>query len=351
MKKFTFLIVIVIGLTSCKNKEESLNKAFNETETLTHRACFINSDYLMGSAGKMLIIDSLLVTLDQNNNNFFHFFHIEKEEYIGNYGTKGQGPDEFLQPFSLFYSSPKDFFSYDIFDNSLKKIKIDSLEHGKIYYDKVISFNSIENSLVFPTKYGTYVGFGLYDSNMFKLIDSSGKDIGLFCEFPINKGTASKKIDNRNIALAYQGTLTMNSEKDKLVYAAVYGTILGFYDITGNSINENLLYVYDHPDFTVQNSNGGISSPITQETISAFRDIYPTENYVYTLYSGHKIAELREKAFSAKDIYVYDWQGVPIKHFITDIPINTIAITKDDKKMYAITYNPEPEIVVFDLSI
>jgi hypothetical protein len=58
----------------------------------------------------------------------------------------------------------------------------------------------------------------------------------------------------------------MNSEKDKLAYAAVYGTILGFYDIT-------------------------------------------------------------------------------------DIPINTVAVTKDDKKIYAIVYNPEPEIVVFDLSI
>ncbi len=164
----------------------------------------------------------------------FHVFDIKSNKYINNLGVKGQGPNEFLHPFSLIHHSSIDFVSYDLLDNSLKKIRIDSLMMGTIFYEKMISFNSISNSMVIPTKYSNYVGFGLYDSNMFKLIDLDGQDIGLFMDFPTDK--EKKKIDHRNIALGYQGSLAINPDRDKLVYASLYGTILGIYSIKEKSI-------------------------------------------------------------------------------------------------------------------
>ncbi len=131
--------------------------------------------------------------------------------------------------------------------------------------------------MVIPTKYSNYVGFGLYDSNMFKLIDLDGQDIGLFMDFPTDK--EKKKIDHRNIALGYQGSLAINPDRDKLVYASLYGTILGIYSIKEKSINQEFLLVYDYPQFTAQNEEGGMSSPITKDGISAFRD----SNYVLSL--------------------------------------------------------------------
>ena len=207
----------------------------------------------------------------------FHVFDIKSNKYINNLGVKGQGPNEFLHPFSLIHHSSIDFVSYDLLDNSLKKIRINSLMMGKIFYEKMISFNSISNSMVIPTKYSNYVGFGLYDSNMFKLIDSDGQDIGLFMDFPTDK--EKKKIDHRNIALGYQGSLAINPDRDKLVYASLYGTILGIYSIKEKSINQEFLLVYDYPQFTAQNEEGGMSSPITKDGISAFRD----SNYVLSL--------------------------------------------------------------------
>lgn len=349
MKNYIVCAFVIFVLFSCKNNTDSLTDLFKKTKTLNHNELICDSDYLMGSSGKMLIIDSILITLDYNNERMFHVFDIKNNKYINNLGVKGQGPNEFLQPYSLIYHSHIDFLSYDLLDNSLKKIRIDSLMNGTISYEKMISFNSISNLIVIPTKYNNYIGFGLYESNMFKLIDSDGKDIGLFMDFPTDKET--KTIDHRNIALGYQGSLAINMDRDKLVYASLYGTILGIYNIKENSINQEFLLVYDYPQFTVQNEGEGMSSPITKDCICAFRDIYATDKYIYSLYSGKTISKLGEKAFEAQNIYVFDWEGNPVIHYRLDVPINNMAVLSNNKRIYAISNLPEPTLIEFEIDL
>lgn len=351
MKNYFAITLFCFALFSCKNKTGSLYDVFNNIETVKHKKIINDSTYIIGSAGKMLIIDSLLITLDYRNEQLFHVFDIKNNIYINNLGIKGQGPGEFLHPFSLVYSSPHDFLSYDLLDNSLKLINLDSLKKGEVSYRKLLSFNSISNSSVFPTKYNNYVGLGLYTSNMFKLIDFYGNDIGLFMDYPIEKRKNSQKIDHRNFALAYQGVLNMSPNKNKIVYASNYGTILGIYNVNDSSIDQNFLLICDYPQYIVQNEEGGISSPITKEGISAFRDIYVTDKYIYSLYSGAKISELRERAFEAKDIYVFDWEGNPIVHYYLDVPINNIAVLPNNKKIYAISNLPDPTMIEFEIDL
>lgn len=349
MKKITTYLLIFLGLLSCSKSHNTINEIFKHNISLQHKKIIYDEDYLIGSSGKMLIIDSILITLDYNNERMFHVFDIKNNKYINNLGVKGQGPNEFLHPYSLIYHSHIDFLSYDLLDNSLKKIRIDSLMNGTISYEKMISFNSISNSIVIPTKYNNYIGFGLYESNMFKLIDSDGKDIGLFMDFPTDKET--KTIDHRNIALGYQGSLAINMDRDKLVYASLYGTILGIYNIKENSINQEFLLVYDYPQFTVQNEGGGMSSPITKDGICAFRDIYATDKYIYSLYSGKTISKLGEKAFEAQNIYVFDWEGNPVIHYRLDVPINNMAVLSNNKRIYAISNLPEPTLIEFEIDL
>ncbi|WP_158602663.1 BF3164 family lipoprotein [Proteiniphilum sp. X52] len=349
MKNYIVCSLVIFVFFSCENNTDSLTGLFNNTKRLNHNELTYESDYLMGSSGKMLISDSVLITLDYNNERMFHVFDIKNNKYINNLGVKGQGLNEFLHPYSLIHHSHIDFLSYDLLDNSLKKIRIDSLMKGAIFYEKMISFNSISNSMVIPTKHNHYVGFGLYESNMFKLIDADGEDIGLFMDFPTDKET--KKIDHRNVALGYQGSLAINPDGDKLVYASLYGTILGIYNIKEKSVSQEFLLVYDYPQFTVQNEGGSMSSPITKDGISAFTDIYVTDKYIYALYSGKTISKLGAKAFEAQYIYVFNWKGTPLICYHLDIPVNNIAIDPDNKKIYAISNLPEPTLVEFEIDL
>lgn len=330
---------------------KSLDDIFRKAEALVHHNSMNPSEYLMGAPVKMLLVDSILITLDYASESFFHVFNIKRNEYLGNWGSKGQGPNEFLQPFSLTYLSPRNFLSYDLFDNSIKKISIDALKKGEIIYDKALSFNSISNLAILPVKDNNYVSFGMYSSNMFKFLNTEGNEVGSFMDFPVEKKMDKKNIDNRNLAMAYQGTLAMNPSKDKFVYAVSSGTILGIYSINNISINQDFLLTCDYPQFTVDNPDGETSSPITKNAISGFLDVYVTDKYIYALYSGKNIVELREQAFEGEDIYVFDWNGHPIIHYSIDMPIKNIAVLPNNKKIYAIANNPEPILIEFKVNL
>lgn len=351
MKEIGTSLLIFLSLLSCSKNKTGIDEIFEQKISLEHKKKINENNYLIGSSGKMLIIDSLLITIDYSNEHLFHIFDIKNNQYLSNSGVKGQGPNEFLHPSSLIYFSPDYFLTYDLLDNSLKKVRIDSLLLGNVLYDKLITFNSISNLSVVPTKHRNYVAFGLYESNMFKLIDEQGEDVGMFMDFPIEKDKAKSNIDNRNIGLAYQGIININSDKDKIVYASFYSTILGIYNINTTSIDLNYLFAYDYPQYISQNNDKGMSSPITKEGISAFRDVFDTDKYIYTLYSGKKISESKEAAFEARDIYVFDWEGNSIAHYILDVPINNIAVLPNNSKIYALANLPEPTLIEFDINL
>ncbi len=353
MKKEILILSLLFIMFSCKEipNSKSLNATFKKSEALIHYNSMNASEYLMGSPVKMLHVDSLLIILDYASESFFHVFNVEKNKYLGNWGLKGQGPNEFLQPFSLTYLSPSNFLTYDLFDNSLKKISIDTLKAGKIIYEKVLSLNSISNLAILPVKDNNYVSFGMYNSNMFKILNSRGNKIGSFMDFPVENKTDKKNIDNRNLAMAYQGSLAMNPNRDKFVYVAYNATIFGIYSIENISINLDFLLTYNYPKFFVNNSDGETSSPITKEAINGFLDVYVNDKYIYALYSGKNIIEFKENANQGKEIYVFDWTGRPIIHYNLDIPIKNIAVLPTNKKIYAIANYPEPTLVEFNINL
>ena len=49
-------------------------------------------------------------------------------------------------------------------------------------------------------------------------------------------------------------------------------------------------------------------------------------------------------------LYVYTWEGEKVRQCKLDIPVSQIVVSEDDKTLYAIAYNPYPEVVRFDLS-
>ena len=350
MKQYLFIFIFIV-LYSCGNRNVNIYESFDSNEKITHKIGYDNSKYLMGLPGKMAVIDSLLTIIDYKSENLFHIFDINTNNYLGNYGSKGSGPNEFLHPYSIDYNSSNSFLMYDASNFTLYKVYLDSIAQGKLYSEVDFHSSTFGDVYVLPTKFSTYVSFGLYKTNMFKIMDSKDENIGYFCDFPLEDEVASKTIDNRNLALAYQGKMISNSKNDKFAYISFYATIVGFYDVYVDRIENNKLYAYDYPNFSINNDGGSFSSPINKDGICAFLDLYGTEKYVYTLYSGQIISQSKEEAFRGKDVFVYDWEGNPAMHYVLDIPISSIAITKDNKKMFAIAYNPEPELVMFDLSL
>ncbi|MES2828864.1 MAG: BF3164 family lipoprotein [Bacteroidota bacterium] len=78
------------------------------------------------------------------------------------------------------------------------------------------------------------------------------------------------------------------------------------------------------------------------KTRFGFTEISVTDNFIYALFSGYN--ENSGNAEFGKTLYIYDWEGTPIKKLTFDRLVSSIAVSDDDKTLYA--YDPVSQSIV-----
>jgi len=97
--------------------------------------------------------------------------------------------------------------------------------------------------------------------------------------------------------------------------------------------------------FNTINANGRDMLERTAETRFAFTNGTASDNFIYLLYSGnHEVEGAGNLNSTGKIIYVYDWEGRPVRKYTTSIFISCIAVTPDDSLLYG--YDSDTKKVV-----
>lgn len=72
------------------------------------------------------------------------------------------------------------------------------------------------------------------------------------------------------------------------------------------------------------------------------RAVSVTQEYIYVIYNDYTMGQMRDLTDKADErwhytdrIYVYDWEGNPVKCYRTDHPISTLAVSPDGRYAYA----------------
>lgn len=140
---------------------------------------------------------------------------------------------------------------------------------------------------IIETKKG-YIVSGLLDKDekeikRYALLDREGEYIKSFGDFPDDGNNSGNKCK----ALAYQGWIVYNPLLDRFATVTSSGAIFELYQI---DTTPNLLKSYhDIYPVYINDSRPGINSiKHGQENIIGYTDIYATDKYIYTLYSGKK---------------------------------------------------------------
>jgi hypothetical protein len=149
--------------------------------------------------------------------------------------------------------------------------------------------------------------------------------------------------------MAYQGHISTNPDRNRFAYAASYSDIIHFYEIAKADIRLIKKIENTFPEYTVEEKNGGVGAPIQSSNKNGYICVYSTNRYVYLLYSGRTWRDYQGEIFEADLLKIYDWKGNLQNTLQLDVPCRFFCVNPDDKKMWAITYNPDPSIVLFDL--
>ena len=339
MKTYVFLATCLLALlSSCSTKKEQKEVV---VQSLKHEL-LMGDEYLIGRVSDMTLMnDSIPVVINVASDKIFQVLDHSRKKLI-EVGNVGQGPDDFLLSFGLLPSAANAFSVSDINRRRFSTVYLNP-EDDSWRVEHHFKYDSIMHIYIKPIANNRYVATGIYDDCHLMLLDEKGTPLKGFGEWPY-QDEQEKKVPGTTRARVYQGKLEVSPSKDKLVFAVTSGDMLYFYRILPNgeleliSKQENAYAHYDH-------SSGAHYGTALHHHL----DACTTEDYVYTLYSGRSLKEHGMSCFQGNLIRVYDWEGNLVKKLQLDIDVKQMAVSMDNRKIYAIADLPDPVLVVFDL--
>lgn len=351
--KYTyFLIFLTISICfySCQSKEvPKLNSnmeyfsQFDEEQRITFQD---ELEFKEGLPYRLHLIDSTLVIFNAlgRKSSFFFNYTLNNKVLHKGYLKGGRGPGEALGCISNGVLNNKLLWVYDI---TLKKILITDLNE---------SLNNSTNSMIyheFPVKNNLYM-IELKDTlNYFGVGNRSSK-----YKIQKNKLESSIKLQefgeyeniNESFPLslfksAYESFIFSQPKGNKIALTYRFTDVLEIYDVDtqfGNGIKGPEGF---DPEYNRIMSENGYVMERNKKTKFAFVGGSSTEKYLYLLYSGK--LEVDENPNYANNIFVYDWNGKPIRKLTLDRDILCFTVSQDDKEIYA--YDPNTGNIVKSL--
>lgn len=287
-------------------------------------------DYLpfkKGQARKLFLSDSSLYIWANGSEEgyFFYVYDMKSKTQLGKYFTPGNGHGQLFSPFSGGVRKGMMW----LYDLNLDKIvtvspskETDRLEEYRIpqfYY----SLQLADSSLLWGAG-ADHSRYKLQQIDM--LTGKETKELGTFGHIPANIPFYSWKN-------AYESFLFIKPSGGKAALAARLTDLVEIFDLANGKSRQ--IHGPEHfpPAFRPIQSYGKDLAERISQTRFAFVNGAVTEQYIYLLYSGnhHESRYLDQGMY----IFVYDWQGNPIKRLTCDRYIKSFTVSDDDKTIYA----------------
>ena len=331
-----FLIICLFACTS-QGKQEK-----HQTISYKHRVLVHSDSCILGKPFLIALSDSILTVVDQNNEKMLYMFNVTSGKSLGGYVKRGQGPDEYYSISQL--GKWKDgLFFYDVNKRVVAEIGFkDSIQiKPKFNLGKDVHFS------LAPLDNDVFIASGFYQDGRFCILKDSGTKQEYFMDYP-SRDEAEKKVTNQIKFQAYSGNLVVHPSGNQFMFCTGMADMLSFYTYDNDKILLTKEINKTFPDYKYDNENKRFTG-FSAHSDEVYLYACGTEKNVYLLYSGKSYAEAGDRAFLSSRIDVYNWKGEKVKTLMLDIPIKSMVVSEDDKTVYAISMNPEPQIVAFDL--
>lgn len=358
MKKNIFYIIIVcLILSNCTGKKEQKEQEqeidwTEKTASLSNpKKIIVPTNPFATEIGFRLIDDQYIFsTLSFYQDQILYMYHLQNDtlNYINKITQKGNGPLEmnstsyvYQQPDkSLFLVSngysPKCFWLND--GDSSKITNLGAWE--------VINFPKESSGIM------AHIVLPLNDSRI--LIKTIGdvstpfayynKGDSVLTYFPYPYPETDTKTSNAQKAIMYAGRIHKHPKKNRIINTCQEGTYACILDIEKDSI-KTIKHIYNQlPEYTPAEDGSNIHP---KDNKRGFPCIAVTEQYIYLQKSNFVLSDLRKDnpnngypIWFDRTIYVFDWEGNPVKKYNLDTYVSSFVVDSNDKFIYAQTMDP-----------
>lgn len=346
MKTFinSILIIVLFTICSCSRKENYENAKnitkddFKNTTSLTGSA--LEFDSMVMRPISLHLYDSFLITINMRTDKVFHIFNRYSKQKIGERISMGQGPNEMIRPFfianndstiQIFELMSSSIYEYSIDEfisntdpNPIRKTKISELVYSKA--------SVLDNNIIISTS---------NHESLFSFYDLDGKKKKEIGKYPISNLIFS----NSEMVEAYRSSFVTNL-KDRFFVCYGWTDLIEIYNKNGELLNRTHGPAHFFPKIK-EHTDGNISSsnPIQGESMEAYSNPVNVGNEIFVLFKGYLFGEKNNDM--TNQIFVFDWNGNPIRIYLLDQDIFTFTVDEVNHKIYGISDIPEFHIIEF----
>ncbi len=328
--------IIIFFLTSCRDKDKivlnenmtSFSK-FPKEINVSFKELY---EYNKGIPKSLHTVDSTLIIFNVSHKieSFFYNYSLKSGQLSEGYLKKGRGPSEAIGGFCAGLIG-NDLWAYDL---TLKKIFITDKTKATTYKNPLFHIIPLKTDFynIALIDRDHFLVNGKEDSK-FKIqeIDSMGKVIAEFGEFkhiPADMPLGALKD-------ACHSFFFLKPSGGKIAMSYLHTDVLEIYDMK-KSFESKAIQGPSGFDLDFEIGKRGKYNYMekTDETKKAFIAGAVTDKYIYLAYSGISHAKKADWSY-AKFVYVYDWDGNPIKKLNLDRRISGLTVSQDDKTMFS----------------
>lgn len=338
---FALLIVLSL-LSSCSNRSQNPKDVQNLSSTVFLSDEILGTPYHICSTGKYLILGNL------KNDTILEVYTNEGEK-VNQFLVHGEGPGEALRILNIQYSAADNcIYLPDAPKHSMYKIleseftkenpNINTVFHyqpDKLSEDKMIWnwWKCMSN--------GKLMAANATSKGMLAYFDTEIKEYSCYEMYPDKEKVSNELSEWANMKL-YSSCGAVSPNANRLAVAYYGADILGFAQLDGHSIKTKFLKEkYPNDIYVVQYDENNVQGAFTSESIRHYVSVTASDNYVYALYCGEKEKDCPPGLMRADRVKCYNWTGDLIKEIQLDNQALQIAVSPDDKWLYAVNESPD----------
>ena len=351
-------ILLMLSIVGCTPSYQGIEAKFKQIERLASVLTPIAEDDI-ANPSLMATSNGLLFVANLHTDRIFSVFDIQTGHKLSEFGTTGRGPEELLSVSTLSVNQNR-LFVFDAMTHKFATITSSGHWNDPIHMTyNIINVNLGEGSKTRPFRLyalsdSLYVGTGVgYDNSQFHLYNHTGNFLHSFEPYSLEK--PKQKHGAAELALAYQGSMAVNPNSSRYVWASLNGVMLKFFgkDDNGDIVKKNE-YIYEYPQYRHVRRGGGESAALLPSARIGFIFAQSSDKHFYLLYKGVRIdSENIRRYFISNTILVYSQDGTPVRKFVLDRDISMFAVSEDDSLLIGYTSDEEtgaPQFIAYDIS-
>lgn len=260
----------------------------------------------------------------------------------------GQGPDEMLSVYRMFFEKDGSFWAHDIVAMNMKKFDL-TLNQDTAYatMKEMVTFEVPSVTEAVPLSNGT-IPTTTHDINPLKrfyVYDFNGKKIGTPSDYP----TYERKIPNTATVEVYSGHMVAHPEGNKFIMAYDYTDLIEIYDqssVLQKRVQGPHLF---KPDFELrQRGEYYFMRRLLGRTRQAYIKAVANSEHVMLLYANGRprLEGEGEAGIHHNHIVMIDWNGKPVKMYELDHAVSDFAVDWENSVIYGLD-RIESEVYAF----